>query len=103
MLTKLTLERFKNFKKTELILGPITSLIGTNASGKSNIRDAFRFLHGIGRGYTLPEIMGEKRGEGGELQWSGIRGGTRESTYFQADTFTLAIELIYKDKKSLFL
>jgi AAA15 family ATPase/GTPase len=59
MLTKLTLERFKNFKKTELILGPITSLIGTNASVKSNIRDAFRFLHGIGRGYTLPEVIGE--------------------------------------------
>lgn len=100
MLTKLTLERFKNFKKAELVLGPVTSLVGTNASGKSNLRDAFRFLHGIGRGYTLPEIMGEKRGEGGELQWSGIRGGTRESTYLQADTFTLATELIYQDEKN---
>jgi len=26
MLTKLTLERFKNFEKAELILGPVTSL-----------------------------------------------------------------------------
>jgi len=100
MLTKLTLECFKNFKKAELVLGPVTSLIGTNASGKSNIRDAFRFLHGISRGYTLAEIMGEKYVEGGVLQWSGIRGGTRESTYLQEDTFTLAIELIYKDKKN---
>ncbi|MCP4402775.1 MAG: ATP-binding protein [bacterium] len=100
MLTKLTLERFKNFKKAELVLGPVTSLVGTNASGKSNIRDAFRLLHGIGRGYTLAEIIGEKRGEGGELQWSGIRGGTRESTYLQADTFMLAVELIYKDERN---
>ncbi|MGD9101036.1 MAG: AAA family ATPase [Anaerolineae bacterium] len=27
----------------------MTILIGTNAAGKSNLRDAFRFLHGIGR------------------------------------------------------
>ncbi|MUG98777.1 AAA family ATPase [Scytonema sp. UIC 10036] len=60
MLTKLQLERFKNFQDSELILGPLTLLVGTNASGKSNIRDAFRFLHGISRGYNLAEIMGEK-------------------------------------------
>ena len=45
MLNKLRLERFKNFKNAELILGPLTVLVGTNASGKSNIRDAFRFLY----------------------------------------------------------
>ncbi|MCP4345100.1 MAG: AAA family ATPase [Desulfobacterales bacterium] len=49
MLKKLRLEQFKNFKDSSLILGPLTVLIGTNASGKSNIRDAFRFLHGISR------------------------------------------------------
>ncbi len=65
MLKKLVLERFKNFQKAELSLGPLTVLIGTNASGKSNLRDAFRFLHGIGRGYTVAEIIGEKWVEGG--------------------------------------
>ncbi|HHJ06076.1 MAG TPA: chromosome segregation protein SMC, partial [Anaerolineae bacterium] len=40
MLTRLRLKRFKNFKDTELVLGPLTTLIGSNASGKSNIRDA---------------------------------------------------------------
>ncbi|MCP4108034.1 MAG: AAA family ATPase [Desulfobacteraceae bacterium] len=94
MLTKLRLEQFKNFEDSSLILGPLTVLIGTNASGKSNIRDAFRFLHGISRGYSLAEIMGEKYIEGGVLQWQGIRGGTRESTYLRANTFTLTIELI---------
>ena len=53
MFTSLRLERFKNFKDAELKLGPFTVLIGANASGKSNIRDAFRFLHGIARGYSL--------------------------------------------------
>ena len=77
MFTSLRLERFKSFKDAELKLGPFTVLIGANASGKSNIRDAFRFLHGIGRGYSLAEIIGEKYGEGGERVWTGIRGGSR--------------------------
>lgn len=92
LLKKLKLRRFKNFEEADLILGPLNVLIGTNASGKSNIRDAFRFLHGISRGYNLAEIMGEKHIEGGVLQWSGIRGGIRKSTYLQTDTFILTIE-----------
>ncbi len=60
MFKKLTLENFKNFKQAELTLGPFTVLVGANATGKSNLREAFRFLHGVGRGYTLPEIIGEK-------------------------------------------
>src|SRR5580692_11100967 len=78
MFTSLRLERFKNFKDAELKLGPFNVLIGANASGKSNIRDAFRFLHGIARGYSLADIIGAKYGEGGERVWSGIRGGARE-------------------------
>ena len=38
----------KNFADETLRLGPFTVIVGANASGKSNIRDAFRFLHGIG-------------------------------------------------------
>ena len=44
--------------------------VGANASGKSNIRDAFRFLHGIGRSFTLAEIVGGKYG----ADWKPIRG-----------------------------
>src|SRR5207249_2719431 len=76
MITRLRLQRFKNFRDAELHLGPLTLLVGANATGKSNLRDAFRFLHGVGRGYSLAEIFGEKWGDGGELQWHGIRGGT---------------------------
>ena len=80
MIESLHLKRFKNFQDATLKLGPLTVLIGANASGKSNIRDAFLFLHGIGRGYTLAEILGEKY-VGGERVWSGIRGGKREVAY----------------------
>lgn len=82
MFTKLTLENFKNFRQAELTLGPFTVLVGTNATGKSNLREAFRFLHGISRGYTLSEIIGEKWIEGGVRVWNGIRGGHRELVFF---------------------
>jgi predicted ATPase len=89
MLTKLRLTNFKGFKDAELTLGPLTLLVGTNASGKSNIRDALRFLHGIALGFNIAEIIGEKYGEGGILQWSGIRGGTKSLAFQGAETFTL--------------
>lgn len=91
MIKKLRLQQFKNFKDAELVLGPLTILIGTNASGKSNLRDAFRFLHGIARGYTLPEIIGEKYGEGGVLQWRGIRGGHLEVISHGASQFSVEV------------
>src|SRR5690606_33556977 len=42
------------------------------------LRDALRFLHGVGQGYALAEVIGEKYGPGGVLVWRGIRGGARE-------------------------
>ena len=74
MITSVRLINFKNFADETLKLGPFTVIVGANASGKSNIRDAFRFLHGIGRGYTLAEIIGGKYGVGGQLEWEPIRG-----------------------------
>lgn len=98
MLTQLRLERFKNFKDARLSLGPLTILVGTNASGKSNVRDALRFMHGIGRGYRLAEIIGEKWGEGGVLQWQGIRGGTQEATYYRSRTFALSASFDFAER-----
>ena len=78
MITSLRLFDFKNFADETLRVGPFTVIVGANASGKSNIRDAFRFLHGIGRGYTLAEILGGKYGPGGQAEWRGIRGAPNE-------------------------
>ena len=78
MITSVRLTNFKNFANETLKLGPFTVIVGANASGKSNIRDAFRFLHGIGRGYSLAEIIGGKIGVGGQLEWEPIRGAMNE-------------------------
>ena len=83
MLTSLRLVNFKNFADETLKLGPFTVIVGANASGKSNIRDAFRFLHGIGRGYTLAEIIGGKIGAGGQVEWEPIRGAPLEIARFE--------------------
>lgn len=89
MITSVRLEDFKNFRDATLQLGPLTVIVGTNASGKSNIRDAFRFLHGMGRGYSLAEIIGEKYVEGGALVWKGIRGGVKEVSYCNQGQFSI--------------
>lgn len=105
MLHKLRLERFKNFPQATLTLGPVTLLVGTNGSGKSNIGDAFRFLHGISRGYNLAEIMGGKIGaQIGEekndrlVQWRGIRGGAEEIAYAGASSFALEVDFTFNSE-----
>ena len=91
MITSLRLVNFKNFADETLRVGPFTVIVGANASGKSNIRDAFRFLHGIGRGYTLAEILGGKYGGGGQREWEPIRGAPNEVVRFGQVQFSLEI------------
>lgn len=92
MFRSLTLVNFKNFRDVTVAFGPVTVLVGANASGKSNLRDAFRFLHGVARGYTLAEVIGEKWVEGGVLQWRGIRGGLSEAAFAGESRFTVSCQ-----------
>ena len=87
MITSIRLVNFKNFADETLRLGPFTILVGANASGKSNIRDAFRFLSGIGRGYTLAEIFGGKR----EAGWKPIRGAMNEIVRLGRYSFSIEV------------
>ena len=89
MITSIRLKNFKNFADETLRVGPFTILVGVNASGKSNIRDAFRFLSGIGRGYTLAEIFGGKR----EAGWNPIRGAMNEIVRFGQEAFSIEVGL----------
>lgn len=79
MLMHLTVERFKSLKHVELALGAFNLLIGTNASGKSNLLDALRVLQGVGYGFTVNEIFDGKPRSASSVAWDGIRGGSSEA------------------------
>lgn len=90
-ISRLKMTNFKNFEDEALHVGPFTVIAGANASGKSNIRDAFRLLHGIGRGYSLADILGGKYGHGGQVEWHPIRGALNEITRFGNGGFSLEV------------
>ena len=90
MLKELRIKNFKSFGEATLKFGPLTTLIGTNASGKSNLLDALRFLHAVARGYTLAEIFGGKNAFG-ELVWDGIRGGPNGAIRFGEHSFRIEV------------
>ena len=92
MIKSLRLKNFKNFADVSLPLGPFTVIVGANASGKSNVRDAFRVLHGIARGYTLAEVIGGRYGVGGQYEWEPIRGAANEIIRFGESAFELGVE-----------
>ena len=93
VITSVRLKNFKNFADETLRLGPFTVIVGANASGKSNIRDAFRFIHGIGRGYRLAEIIGGRYGPGGNVEWEQIRGAAKEIMRFGHESFSIVTKL----------
>ena len=97
MINSLRLINFKNFADVTLRMGPFTVIVGSNASGKSNLRDAFRVLHGIGRGYTLPDVIGGKYGSGGQVEWEQIRGTAREVVRFGKSRFELSFRMVLND------
>ena len=99
MITSIRLVNFKNFADETLSVGPFTVIVGANASGKSNIRDAFRFLHGIGRGYTLAEIIGGKYG----ADWKPIRGAANEIVRFGQAAFSIEVRMKLEDADVCYL
>ncbi len=94
MLTRLTVQGFKNLLDVDLCLGPFTCLVGENAVGKSNLFDAIRFLHLLAS-RPIPEAVStirESRGRParpGDL-FTGF-GGKRA-----ADEIRIAVEMVVK-------
>ena len=57
MLMELTLKTFKSYLNARLPLGPLTVLIGANASGKSNAIEGLRLLSWLAQGQKLSSIQ----------------------------------------------
>lgn len=62
MITRLHLHNWKSFEDADLYIDPLTFVIGTNASGKSNILDALNFLKRVSEGTLIKECISEVRG-----------------------------------------
>ncbi len=104
MLSGLQLWNFKSFGAPSGAVaefGPLTLVLGANASGKSNLGDALRLLHGVGLGFSMPEILGGKFGPGGIPMWPGIRGGAHEVVTHGEHEFMVACDVLVAVDRTL--
>lgn len=90
MLTALELRDWKSFgaARGRVPLAPLTLLVGPNASGKSNLLDALKFLQGMALALPIDDVL-RGRWDGGREVWPGIRGGAAEAARRPAREFTI--------------
>lgn len=62
MIRELRLQNWKSYSDSTLYIDPLTFVIGTNASGKSNLLDAFYFLSRLAKGRPIDEVAEKVRG-----------------------------------------
>lgn len=89
MLRRLRLVDFKSFADETVEFGPLTLLVGANASGKSNCLDALRFLHETGADQGIVEILDGEQRPGAPNGWQGLRGGSKEVSRIGAESFLI--------------
>jgi predicted ATPase len=85
MITEIQLENWKSFARASLHIDPLTVLIGTNASGKSNALDALALLNRTASGVMLTSALQ------GDSTLDAIRGGLEWAPMQPGDTFTLGV------------
>ncbi|MEZ4631356.1 MAG: AAA family ATPase [Deinococcales bacterium] len=69
MIKQLKLHHWKSFEDATLDIDPLTIMIGTNASGKSNALDALLFLHRVSMGVPIFQAIN------GDINLPPLRGG----------------------------
>ena len=74
MITELRLQKWKSIADAKVFIDPLTIVIGTNASGKSNIFDALKFLRALSTPRYVTEVLNELRG--------GVSGAIRRGETF---------------------
>src|SRR5437899_133733 len=83
MLTRVEIDGFKTFEAFSLDLRPFTAIVGPNASGKSNLFDALRFLSLLAQ-TDIRTAMQDLRGLPEEL-FRQTASGSRESMSFAVE------------------
>ncbi len=69
MITRLTIEHFKSLERIDVSLSPLSVFVGPNASGKSNLIDAVRFVRDAVH-YDLDRAVSDRHGIDSIRQWS---------------------------------
>lgn len=91
MLALLGLEDWKSFgSRAEVPFSRVTLLVGPNASGKSNLVDALRFLNGCALGMSFGDAL-RGRYEGQREIWPGVRGAVREAARHDRSEFKISV------------
>lgn len=93
MIKSIHLQNWKSFRDATLYFDPLTILIGTNASGKSNALDAIDFLARMGQGKDLATgLRSESNGDSfrGGVDWVATKG---------EDSFTITIFVSGEEEK----
>src|ERR1700722_12209893 len=89
MLTRIEIDGFKTFEGFSLDLEPLTAIVGPNASGKSNLFDALRFLSLLAQ-FDIRTAMQGLRGEPEEL--------FRQTPTGSSDCMSFAVEVLLSRK-----
>src|SRR5487761_1930747 len=89
MLTRIEIDGFKTFERFSLDLAQLTAIVGPNASGKSNLFDALRFLSLLAQ-YDIRTAMQGLRGEPEEL--------FRQTPSGNSDCMSFAVEVLLSRK-----
>ena len=90
MIKSFIFENFKSFEKAKLDIESLTTLVGTNASGKTNAIEGIKVLSALATGLEISMLLdGSKSIE--------VRGGSKGCARFNSDYFILGCILEYKD------
>lgn len=85
MITELQLENWKSYQKASLHIDPLSVLVGTNASGKSNALDALLLLNRVASGAMLTSAL---KGDGTQPP---VRGGVEWAARQPGSVFALGV------------
>lgn len=99
MIKEIRFFNWKSFKDAKVYIDPLNVLIGTNASGKSNVIDGIAFLNSAVLGRNLQATLDGESTVLLDGSIGGIRGGAEYAAFFPGDQFTLET-IIQEDKKT---